>query len=319
MNQPHNPHGNQNPQQGYPPQQPQQWGQPQQPQQQQQQPQWGQPQQPQQQQGYPQQQQQGYPPQQQQQQQQWDQQQQPEHGGGQSYGDDDDVVAAEASPQARAKFIERTYMHLALAIAAFVVLETIVQMLPITETITAKMLGGAGYASWGIVLLAFMAVSWIADRWASNSASLGMQYAGLALYTIAEVVIFIPMIFIAKQFIGVEAIMMAGGATLAIFSGLTAYVFISKKDFSFLGGILPIIGMGVVALIFGGIFFGFNLGVGFSVGMIVFAGGYILYYTSNVLKHYRTTQHVAAALALFSAVALLFWYVLRLAMQLARD
>jgi FtsH-binding integral membrane protein len=30
------------------------------------------------------------------------------------------------------------------------------------------------------------------------------------------------------------------------------------------------------------------------------------------LHHYRTDQHVAAALALFASVALLFWYVLQL-------
>jgi FtsH-binding integral membrane protein len=51
------------------------------------------------------------------------------------------------------------------------------------------------------------------------------------------------------------------------------------------------------------------------VGMIVLASGYILFYTSNILRHYRTDQHVAAALALFSAIALLFWYVVRLILQ----
>jgi FtsH-binding integral membrane protein len=49
--------------------------------------------------------------------------------------------------------------------------------------------------------------------------------------------------------------------------------------------------------------------------MIVLASGYILYDTSNVLHRYRTDQHVAAALALFASVAILFWYVLRLFMS----
>ena len=51
------------------------------------------------------------------------------------------------------------------------------------------------------------------------------------------------------------------------------------------------------------------------IGMVVFACGYILFYTSNVLRHYRVNQHVAAALALFSAVALLFWYILQIFMS----
>jgi FtsH-binding integral membrane protein len=35
------------------------------------------------------------------------------------------------------------------------------------------------------------------------------------------------------------------------------------------------------------------------------------------MQHYRTTQHVAAALALFASVALLFWYMIRLFMELS--
>ena len=61
---------------------------------------------------------------------------------------------------------------------------------------------------------------------------------------------------------------------------------------------------------------GFNLGLLFSALMIVFAAGAILYDTSNILHHYRTDQHVAAALSLFASIALLFWYVLRLLMRL---
>jgi FtsH-binding integral membrane protein len=64
------------------------------------------------------------------------------------------------------------------------------------------------------------------------------------------------------------------------------------------------------------IIFGFSLGIFFSLAMVVLASGYILYDTSNVLHHYRTDQHVAAALALFASVALLFWYVLQILMSL---
>ena len=36
------------------------------------------------------------------------------------------------------------------------------------------------------------------------------------------------------------------------------------------------------------------------------------------MHRYSTTQHVAAALALFASVALLFWYILQIAMA-SRD
>jgi len=232
---------------------------------------------------------------------------------GQGYaGHDADTVAAAASPQARAKFIERTYLHLGGAIGLFVALSTAFQYLPNIHSISLLMLN-----NWLFVLLGFVAVSWIADRWARNSTSRPMQYLGLIAYTAFEAVIFIPLIAMAMSLedFGLHGIMTAGGATLAIFAGLTGYVFITKKDFSFMRGMLSVLTMGALVLVFGSLLFGFQLGLLFAVGMVVLCAGYILYYTSNVLHHYRTTQHVAAALALFSALALLLWYVLQIFMR----
>jgi hypothetical protein len=109
----------------------------------------------------------------------------------------------------------------------------------------------------------------------------------------------------------------AAVTTLVMFAGMTAMVFLTKKDFSFLGWGLNLVMIGAMALIVASFLFGFNLGVWFSCLMIIAACGYILYDTSNVLHHYHTTQHVAAAVALFASVALLFWYVLRLLMALS--
>ena len=55
------------------------------------------------------------------------------------------------------------------------------------------------------------------------------------------------------------------------------------------------------------------------LAMVLLASGYILYDTSNILHHYRTDQHVAAALALFASVALLFWYVIQILIHLSGD
>ena len=67
--------------------------------------------------------------------------------------------------------------------------------------------------------------------------------------------------------------------------------------------------VGVIVL---GILFNFTLGLWFSLALVGLAAGYILYYTSAVLHHFRTDQHVAAALELFAAVALMFYYILRI-------
>ncbi len=78
-------------------------------------------------------------------------------------------------------------------------------------------------------------------------------------------------------------------------------------------------GLAAMGVIIAGIFFGFSLGLWFSGLMVVLSCGYILYDTSNIMHHYSTNQYVAAALALFASVVLLFWYVLQILMSMSRD
>ena len=225
-------------------------------------------------------------------------------------------AAANASPQARTDFIHKTYQHVALAIAAFIGLEALLLQAPGIEGIIGSMVGGMG---WLLVLGAFMFVSWIAQRWATNVASPGMQYLGLGLFVVAEAVLFLPLLYVASHYSDASVIPTAGLITGVTFAGLTATGLISKRDFSFLGGILRIAGFAALGFIIASILFSFSLGTLFAFGMAVFAGVAVVYETSNVLHRYRTDQHVAASLALFAAVALLFWYVLRLVMASDRD
>jgi FtsH-binding integral membrane protein len=95
-------------------------------------------------------------------------------------------------------------------------------------------------------------------------------------------------------------------------------VLLSKKDFSFLRSGLMMASAASLMLIVMSLTFGFNLGLVFSIGMVLLAAGYILYQTSQVLAHYNPNQYVAASLALFSSVALMFWYVIRIFLR-ARD
>ena len=238
----------------------------------------------------------------------------PEPHYDQDHGIDLGPTAARASVAERAKFIERTYLHLAGAIAGFVGLEFALLNSETAVNFAITMLSG-GRMGWLVVLGAFMVVSWIADRWARSATSLPLQYAGLALYVVAEAVLFMPLLLIANAIGGGEIIFTAAVSTLAIFAALTGVVLYTKKDFSWMRGALAIAGIGAMVLIGLSLVIGFNLGTLFTVAMIVFAGGYILYDTSNVLHHYSTRQYVSAALALFASVALLFWYVLRLFMS----
>ncbi len=227
------------------------------------------------------------------------------------------TLAELAPAHERADFIRKTYAHLGGAVFAFTAIEAAL----IKSGLGDQMLAALGQTRYGwlIVIGAFMFVSYIAERWARSTVSSATQYMGLALYVAAEAVIFLPLLTYAEGFDKL-VIPTAGLATVTVFAGLTAVVFLTGKDFSFLrtalwlGGFIAL-GFGICACLFG-----FSLGLVFSVAMVALASGYILYDTSNVLHHYRIGQHVAAALALFASVALLFYYIVRIVLSLtSRD
>lgn len=222
-------------------------------------------------------------------------------------------IVERAPANERVAFIQRTYGHLAGAILAFMGLEMVLLNLPGIEPFILSMLGGR--VSWFIVLMAFMAAGWVAQAWANSSTSRGLQYAGLGLYVVAEAIIFLPLLYIAKRFTDPNVIPAAGLITLAVFGGLTLATFITGRDFSFLRTGLTVFSCLAAGVILGSLFLGFSLGTIFAYAMVALMCGYILYYTSNVMYHYRTDQHVAAALALFACVATLFWYILQILMS----
>lgn len=219
------------------------------------------------------------------------------------------------STDERAEFIRKTYMHLAIAILAFIVLEYILLQQSWVEGLVFTMLSGW---NWLIVLGLFMVVSWIADKWARSSVSKSTQYIGLFLYVIAESVIFLPLLFIAANYSSPDIIPTAGLITGLLFIGLTFMAVTTRKDFSFLGGILKIGFFVAFGVIIASFIFGYSLGLIFSSIMVVLASGSILYTTSKILREYNTNQYIAASLSLFASVALLFWYILRILLSISR-
>jgi FtsH-binding integral membrane protein len=226
----------------------------------------------------------------------------------------DRPFAAQADQEARAAFIRRTYGHLAGAVLAFIGLEALLLQVVTEQTIMSIF----GNGRFGIlaVFLAFWGASWIAQVWARSESSVALQYAGLALYIVAEAVIFLPLLYVAQHYLADQTLIpKAGILTGAVFGGLTMSVFVTRKDFTFLGPVLCVGGWIAFGVIVAAIaFHGFSLGLFFSFAMVALISGFILYETSAVLLHMRTDQHVAAALMLFSSVATLFWYILRILM-----
>ncbi len=230
---------------------------------------------------------------------------------------DQNLVASQVSSTERATFIRKTYLHVALAVLLFVVIEAIFLSTPAIVKIGLAMTQGW---TWLIVLGGFMFATSMAERWAMGSTNKNAQYGALILFVAAQAFIFVPMMYIAMIALGQpQLVMQAGVITLGLFTGLSAFVLLSGKDFSFLRGALTIGGFIAMGLIVAGIAFGFNLGLWFSGAMVLLAGGSILYQTSNMVHHYRTDQYVAASLGLFGSLMLLFWYILQILMSLSGD
>ncbi len=216
------------------------------------------------------------------------------------------IPVAQLGVDARGAFITRTYTHLLGAILAFALIEIYLFQTGMAESIARVLLGG----SWLIVLGGFIILSWIASHFAHSAQTRGGQYGALGLFVVGEAVIFTPLLYVADT-MAPGVINSAATVTLLGFLGLTIVAFHTRKDFSFLGGLLRWGFICALVLIVASVLFGFHLGTIFTVAMIVLAGGAILYDTSNVLHHYPEDRHVGAALQLFASVALLFWYILQ--------
>jgi len=217
------------------------------------------------------------------------------------------IPVAELDDQSRGQFIARTYSNLVTAILAFTLIEVFLFKMGFAEPMAKAMLS----TSWLLVLGGFMVISWLACSVAHRAQSQAAQYAALFGYVVGQAIIFVPLLFVADHY-APGVIASAAGITIVAFIALTAVVFITRKDFSFLRTILMWAGILALVAIVGGVIFSFNLGLWFSVAMVGVAGAAILYDTSNVLHHYPEDRYVAAALELFASVALLFWYVLRI-------
>ena len=146
--------------------------------------------------------------------------------------------------------------------------------------------------NWLLILGGFMVVGWLATHVAHTVQSKPLQYVALVGFVVAEAIIFLPLLAIAMA-MQPGIVESAVGVTLLGTAGLTAVAFITRKDFSFLRGILVWGGILALVGIVASVLFGFELGTWFSVAMIGFAGAAVLYDTSNILHHYPEDRYVA--------------------------
>ena len=218
---------------------------------------------------------------------------------------------AALSVEDRSTFIWKCYAHVVGAILAFAAASIYLFTSGISAAIAAPMLN-----NWFLVLGAFIIAGMGATHVAHRIESKNMQYAALGAFVVIQALIFAPMLYVAymKEPSIIDS---AAGVTILGSVGLIAVAMFTRRDFSFLRGLLFWIGILALVAIAGSLLFGFNLGTWFSVAMIGFAGAAVLYDTSNIMHHYPQDKYVAASMQLFASIATMFWYILRLFM--ARD
>ncbi|MDP4221634.1 MAG: Bax inhibitor-1/YccA family protein [Bacteroidota bacterium] len=165
-----------------------------------------------------------------------------------------------------------------------------------------------------IGLIAFLGMAIFASASAGNPSRAVPTLIG---FTFVSGVIISPTLYaIAHGFIrgtGVAVIYDALFLTSLVFGALTAYVFITKKDFSYMGaslmiGLFMVIGVSLVNLFVQST----TMDLALSAIIVILFSGFILYDTSRILKNAHEIPPTLAALNLYLDFLNLFMAILRL-------
>ncbi len=227
-------------------------------------------------------------------------------------------LAIQLPEEDRAAFVVRVYQHVLGAVAAFVVFETLLFQVGVAERLYDFFFASGG--RWLLFLGGFMIGQWFVSQAVSDLTNPSRQYAGLfgtaAIYSL----LFAPFLYYVYNVAEAKSTLASAIVVTAVgFVFLSAVAFFTRKDLSFLRPLVMWGFGGALLLIVGAAMFGWNLGVWFSVAMIAISGAAILYQTQSIIRTFPSNAHVAAATQLFGSLMTMFWYVLRLFMQLSRD
>ena len=228
------------------------------------------------------------------------------------------VPVAELTVEDRLSFLRRTYgwMTAALGVTAIGAAITIQSGL-VRNLMNIGLIGNL------LLVAAWMGIGYIAQKVRHKPVVNAIAYAAYALFTGFVISGLVVVAMIVAEMNGAPTgtyIYQALGLTVLSFAGLTAYAYFTKRDFSFMGGMLTValvtlIGLSIMSFFIESTFL--HLAIS-ALGILVFSG-YILFDTQKILKTYPANEHVAASLTLFLDFVLLFMHILRLIVLLAAD
>jgi FtsH-binding integral membrane protein len=214
-------------------------------------------------------------------------------------------MVADAPAEARLNFIRKTYLLFMASILAAILAGTLCLQVPALQNLAGTILSNPI-----IALVVIVGASFAAQ---AVSRIEGLNYAALFGFTALIGLIFAPVLRMYET-TAPGIVTQAAFLTTLVFGSLTLYAFLSRKDFSYLGGLLFV---GIIALVVGGLanafFFKSSSGSYWMAWVTVFLfSGFVLYDTSQIIHRYDEKGYCSAALALFLDFFNLFMAILRI-------
>ncbi|MCL2220652.1 MAG: Bax inhibitor-1 family protein [Chitinispirillia bacterium] len=222
----------------------------------------------------------------------------------------DDCLVMDVPTAEQAAFYRKTYLTAGGAFVAWML--TLYTLF--STGIAYAVFSAISSVSWLVVLGVFWLSSYLGGK-LTFAKEKNSQLLGLAIYVVAYALIFIPLLVVVESYAAGSVLLPALVATLTIFAALTAVVFLSRTDFSFLKSIVvfgSFIAMGAIIIF---VLTGASLGSWFSIAMIILMSATILYETHQIKTQFNTNQHIGAGAMLFASFIVLLWYIIRLFMS----
>jgi len=209
------------------------------------------------------------------------------------------ITASQASVPERMAFLRKVYGLLSLSI----VLASAASWMTLSNE---RFLGMVATNYFVFVILEFAAIFF--TFWARKKENLGL--VALFTFTILTGITTAPILLVYTGTTVTKAAFLTG----ITFAGLSLYTIRSKKDFSFLGGMLT---TGLIILIIGGLLNAFLFKSSafsflYSAGGVFLFSGFIIYDTFNILNRYPTDEYISATLSLYLDILNLFLMLLHL-------
>ena len=223
------------------------------------------------------------------------------------------ITVEQTGAEARREFIRKTYVHFIVGLMGFCGVVWGIMSSPAALIV----LDSVNNFVW---LAALIGLS-IGYRWFFASANMTTHYVGFGLTIVLQGVLTAPLFWLAQNaFPGQNILRDAFMLTSLGFGGLTGFVLITKKDFSFLGGFLSAATLILLGVMILGMFFGgFGSGLLMSGLVLVLFAGWVLYDTSVIQKQLPLNGYVFGATMLLIDFVVMLRQVVFLLMAFANN